>query len=186
MPPAIETPRLILRSFTEADFEPYFAAILSQRPVMRWLSGTGEPRTREEAVLTWARLLSPDRDPRDRFWAVVDRASGDLLGHAVLQRLDKGELIEVGYALGERWWGAGIATEASRAVVDFGFATTDLDMIVGIARPENAGSRRVLEKSGLTYQGTRQYYGLDVAYYELRRADHKKVTPVPLQKKREE
>jgi ribosomal-protein-alanine N-acetyltransferase len=186
MPPTIETPRLTLRSFTEDDFEPYFDAVLSQRSVMRWLSGTGEPRTREESVLTWARLLSPDRDPRDRFWALVDRARGDLLGHAVLQRLDKGDLIEVGYALGERWWGAGIATEASRAVVDFGFATTDLDMIVGVARPENAASRRVLEKTGLTYCGARHYYGLDVAYYELHRADHKKVTLVPLQKKREE
>ena len=49
MPPTIETPRLTLRTFSEADFEPYFERLLSQRAVMRFLSGTGEPRTREEA-----------------------------------------------------------------------------------------------------------------------------------------
>jgi ribosomal-protein-alanine N-acetyltransferase len=106
-------------------------------------------------------------------WAVVERESGELLGHAVLQRLDQSDLIEVGYALGESFWGRGFATEASRAAVDFGFATTDLNLIVGIARPENAASRRVLEKTGLSYAGVRRYYNFDVAYYELLRTDHK-------------
>ncbi|MBV8082831.1 MAG: GNAT family N-acetyltransferase [Candidatus Eremiobacteraeota bacterium] len=172
MPPTIETARLTLRSLAQADFEPYYDAVLSQRAVMYWLSASGEPRSREESLATWARLTSPQRDPRDRFWAVVNRASGELLGHVVLQRLDKGDLIEVGYALGEKHWGAGFATEASRAVVEFGFATTDLEMIVGIARPNNGASRRVLEKTGLQYAGMRRYYDVDVAYYELHRAAH--------------
>ncbi|MBV8366804.1 MAG: GNAT family N-acetyltransferase [Candidatus Eremiobacteraeota bacterium] len=162
----------MLRSFVQDDFEAYYAAILSQAAVMRWLSANGEPRTREEAAVALARFLSPDRDPRDRLWAVTEKVNRQLLGHAALQRLDKGDLIEVGYALGERYWGAGYATEASRAVVDFGFATTDLDLIVGVARPENAASRRVLEKSGMTFKGLRHYYGLDLAYYEMTRDEH--------------
>jgi len=171
MPPTIETARLTLRSPMQDDFERYFQIVLSQAPVMRWF-GSGEPRTREEAELTWARFLSPERDPRDRLWAVIERSSGELIGHAALQRLEKGDLTEVGYALGQTYWGMGIATEASRAVIDFGFATTDLDMIVGVARQENAASRRVLEKSGLTFKGLRRYYGLDVAYYELKRSEY--------------
>jgi ribosomal-protein-alanine N-acetyltransferase len=162
---------MTLRSLTQNDFERYFQIVLSQAAVMRWFGG-GEPRTREEAEVTWARFLSPDRDPRDRLWAVTDRSSGELIGHAALQRLEQGELTEVGYALGQSYWGVGLATEASRAVIDFGFATSDLDMIVGVARQENAASRRVLEKSGLTFKGLRRYYGLDLAYYELKRSEH--------------
>ena len=172
--PTIETPRLTLRAFTLDDFEPYFQHILSARPVMRFLSGSGEPRTREESMLSFARVMNPERDPRDRVWAVVERDSGEVIGHGILQRLDTSDLIEVGYALGERWWGAGIATEVSRALVDYGFSRTPLELIVGVARPENAASRRVLEKSGLTYAGMRHYYKLEVAYYELTKADYER------------
>jgi RimJ/RimL family protein N-acetyltransferase len=172
MVPTIDTARLTLRAFTHDDFEPYFERILSARPVMRFLSGSGEPRTREESMLAFARMVSPERDPLDRVWAVVERSSSEMIGHAILQRLDKSDLIEVGYALGERWWGAGIATEASKAVVEYGFACTPLELIVGVARPENLASRRVLEKTGLRYAGMRHYYNLELAYYELTKADH--------------
>jgi RimJ/RimL family protein N-acetyltransferase len=170
--PTIETERLTLRAFTQDDFEPYYERIFSVRSVMRFLSGTGEPRTREESMLSFARFISPGRDPRDRVWAVVERDSNEVIGHGILQRLDTSDLIEVGYALGERWWGAGIATEASKALIDHGFTHTPLELIVGVARPENAASRRVLEKSGLTYAGMRHYYKLELAYYELTKADY--------------
>ena len=123
-------------------------------------------------MLAFARISAADRDPCDRVWAIVERPSNEVIGHAVLQRLDKGDLIEVGYALGEAWWGKGYATEAARATVDFGFGPARLGLIVGIARPENLASRRVLEKTGLRYVGMRHYYHVDVAYYEFTRAQH--------------
>ena len=160
---------MTLRAFQGEDVEPYFEQILSDGAVMRWLAGDGKPRTREAAQLAYARITSPDRDERDLFWIAVDRESGDLIGHAVLQRLDKSDLIEVGYALGRRWWGSGLATESARALVDHGFSVLGLDLITGVARPENAASRRVLEKAGLVFSGMRRYYEKDVAYYELAR-----------------
>jgi RimJ/RimL family protein N-acetyltransferase len=170
--PTIETKRFTLRMFTQDDFEAYYERIFSARSVMRFLSGSGEPRTREESMLSFARFISPERDARDRVWAVVERDSNEVIGHGILQRLDMSDLIEVGYALGERWWGAGIATEASKALIEYGFTRTPLELIVGVAKPENAASRRVLEKSGLTYAGMRHYYKLDLAYYELSKADY--------------
>jgi len=169
--PTIQTDRMVLRAIEPDDFEPYFEQIFSDGAVMRWLGGDGQPRSRENAQLAFARLSDPERDERDRFWVAVDRASGDLVGHAVLQRLDKSGLIEVGYALGQRWWGLGLATEAARALVDYGFSALGLDLITGVARPANAASRRVLEKAGLTYVGMRRYYEKDLVYYELARAE---------------
>ena len=169
MVPTIDTERLILRAVEPDDFEPYFEEILSDGAVMRWLGGDGQPRSRENAQATFARLSDPARDEQNRFWIAVDRASGRLVGHAVLQRLDRSDLIEVGYALGQRWWGAGLATEAARALVDYGFSVLGLDLITGVARPANAASRRVLEKAGLSYAGERRYYDKDLAYYEVAR-----------------
>jgi len=168
--PTIQTSRLTLRSMRADDFAPYFERILSDSAVMRWLGGDGQPRSRESAQLAIARLMDPQRDARDRFWVAVERASDQLIGHAVLQRLDKSDLIEVGYALGRHWWGAGLATEAARALVDYGFSVAGLDVVTGVARPENAASRRVLEKAGLRYAGMRRYYEKDLAFYELVRA----------------
>ncbi len=171
-PPIIESPRLLLRPFAPDDFEPYYERILSDPAVMRFLSGDGTARSRPESLASFARVSDPKRDPRDQVWATIERASGQLIGHSVLQRLDKTELIEVGYALGQRFWGNGFATEAAQAVVKHGFETLRLELIVGVARPENAASRRVLEKTGLTYNGLRRYYNFEVAYYELTRGTY--------------
>jgi len=60
---------------------------------------------------------------------------------------------EVGYWLGERVWGRGLATAALRALVDHAFATTQLTRIFALPFAHNAASRRVLEKAGFHLEG---------------------------------
>ena len=55
---------------------------------------------------------------------------------------------EIGYWIGEQFWGRGIATEAVRAVIDYAFSETDVSLLLGSARVVNPASRRVLEKCG--------------------------------------
>ena len=50
-------------------------------------------------------------------------------------------------------WGRGYATEAALAAVAFAFEELDRPEVISIAHPENAASRRVMEKAGLTYAG---------------------------------
>ena len=57
---------------------------------------------------------------------------------------------EVGWRLDRAFWGRGLATEAARASVAYGFETLGLERIISIIQPENRGSRRVAEKAGLT------------------------------------
>ncbi len=59
----------------------------------------------------------------------------------------------LGYWLGKPFWRRGCVTEAACALLDMTLRTTDLDTIVASARPDNAGSRRVLEKLGFSEQG---------------------------------
>lgn len=60
---------------------------------------------------------------------------------------------EIGYWVGEPFWGLGIATEAVRAVIDYVFSQTEIGVLAGAARVVNPASRRVLEKCGFQWCG---------------------------------
>jgi RimJ/RimL family protein N-acetyltransferase len=59
---------------------------------------------------------------------------------------------EIGYWLGEPFWGKGIVTEAVRRIIDYGFSTFDITRIYAIPFPTNIGSQRVLTKAGLHFE----------------------------------
>ncbi|WP_316787572.1 GNAT family N-acetyltransferase [Thermoleptolyngbya oregonensis] len=83
--------------------------------------------------------------------------------------LDSTPEIEVGYVLDCPFWGRGLATEAARASLQFGFDTLGLERIVAIARPENHASQRVMQKLGMTYEKDAFYYNCAVVYWAIAR-----------------
>ena len=104
-------------------------------------------------------------------WALEDRVSGTLIGHAGLARLERSEHVEVLYALAPKWWGKGFAREAARAALRFGFETAGLARIVGFVVPENTASARVLEVIGLRSIGPIAYNGFTVLGYAVTAAE---------------
>ncbi len=60
---------------------------------------------------------------------------------------------EIGYSLGSRWWGKGYATEAVEAVLDYAFRELYAHRVQATYHPYNIGSKRVLEKCGMKYEG---------------------------------
>jgi RimJ/RimL family protein N-acetyltransferase len=111
-----------------------------------------EQETKEyiRAVLAW-RL----DDPRKNILlGIVRKDSGDLIGSAGLFRSDGDATeAEVGYSLQTDHWGNGYATEAARAMIDFGFREWHLHRVHARCDPENLGSVRVLEKCGMRREG---------------------------------
>jgi ribosomal-protein-alanine N-acetyltransferase len=107
-------------------------------------------------------------------WAVVEKVSGEMIGHAgLLHFRDYPDEVEVLYALGKVWWGQGYAGEAARACVQYGFETAGLEQIYAVAYPENKASQRVMEKSGMVSQGlTSRYFGIEMACYVIRRNEY--------------
>ncbi|MSR60370.1 MAG: N-acetyltransferase [Planctomycetaceae bacterium] len=59
---------------------------------------------------------------------------------------------EIGYRLARPHWGRGYATEAARALRDYGFGTLSLARLIALIDPRNAASIRVAEKIGLRYE----------------------------------
>jgi RimJ/RimL family protein N-acetyltransferase len=81
---------------------------------------------------------------------------------------DLGE-VDLGYRLMTAYWGQGLATEASRACVSYGWQTLGLKRIVGLVDHENLRSVRVLKKVGFVFERMIEYRGQLVAQYAIER-----------------
>jgi len=83
----------------------------------------------------------------------------------------------MGYVLGEQFWNNGYMSEALTRVIDFLFETTDVNRIEAEHDVSNPGSGRVMEKSGMIFEGVLRKAGLnnqgivDIAVYSILRSD---------------
>jgi GrpB-like predicted nucleotidyltransferase (UPF0157 family)/predicted acetyltransferase len=170
---SLATERLLLRPWTPNDLDGLYA-VLADPAVARWLG----QRTRDEVAERLARHVEHQRNHGFSMWAVVERASGALIGHCGLQHLDGGPEVEVGWALASDRWDRGYATEAGRASLHHGFDVLGLDEIVAVTRPENLASRRVMEKLRMEYDGRGVYYGWEQVKYASRRVPDEPVRVV--------
>jgi hypothetical protein len=79
---------------------------------------------------------------------------------------------ELPWIFSKEYWNRGLATEAARAVVEHGFARLALPRIVAVAEPPNGASFRVMQKLGMTLQGSAHYYDRDLTMYALEARDY--------------
>ena len=102
-------------------------------------------------------------------WVVEERATHEFAGECGLRWLEDGSDVELSYGLYPHFRGRGLATEAARAVLDFGVEVLGLERIVALSRGDNTESHRVLEKLGMTleWRKKRGLHGL-VRYHYLR------------------
>jgi RimJ/RimL family protein N-acetyltransferase len=148
----LETERLMLRRFTAADAD-NLVALDGDPDVMRYISG-GPPTPREmierDILPRW--LAYYDEHPGFGHWAAVERAGGSFLGWFGFHPSDGADPaeVELGYRLRKTAWGKGYATEGSRALIRRGFTELGVCRVVAGTYQDNIGSRRVMEKAGLT------------------------------------
>jgi ribosomal-protein-alanine N-acetyltransferase len=175
----LETERLYLREFVHDDAEMIFR-LNTDPDVMRFM-----PKERRTTMDDARRYVERFRryygeHPGLGLWPTILKADGACIGWTCLKHLDHTEEIEIGYRYFPPYWGRGLCTEISSALVAHGFRTVGLDRIVGVTHPEHAASRRVLEKLGLRYERDAFYYGTDVVYYALDRSTWEATQPPPL------
>jgi ribosomal-protein-alanine N-acetyltransferase len=162
----VDTANLVLRPMETADV-PAYAAFRSDPQVMRYLPAAA--REGDQNLLAAQRIPAFAEHWRQRgygIWGVFERSSGALIGHCGLNHLEDYGETEVLYALARRAWGRGLATEAARAAVDFGFGPAGLPRIIALVHPDNVASQRVLAKLGLTYKHDLTFAGMRVRYYQ--------------------
>ncbi|MBT3535778.1 MAG: GNAT family N-acetyltransferase, partial [Rhodospirillaceae bacterium] len=101
-------------------------------------------------------------------WAVFDKQTDALLGECGLRYRDPEPEVEISYGLAKSTWGKGLATEASLAVLDYGFRVIGLEEVVAIAKASNLPSHRVMVKIGMHLDKTWARDGIDRVHYLVR------------------
>lgn len=107
------------------------------------------------------------------FWAIVTKETGEIVGTIILIQLqDEDENLtqdyEIGWHLKKSSWGKGYATEAAKAILDYGFKVLKLSTIYAIAHSENTASLCVIQRLGMIPIGrTTRYYKMELEMFKL-------------------
>jgi RimJ/RimL family protein N-acetyltransferase len=165
-----ETERLTLRYLTTDDVGAIFA-VIGDPETMKFYPQTF---TRDDAVRWVTRSQERYRSDGYGLFAVVLKASGEVIGNCGLMRQDiKGEsMLEVGYHFRRDHWGHGYATEAARACMTYAFSNLAAEKVVSLILPENLPSRRVAERNGMTVERQVTFHGLPHLMYAMKREDY--------------
>jgi RimJ/RimL family protein N-acetyltransferase len=143
----LETDRLRLRPFRQADLDDY-AAMCADPEVMRYLSPGGAPMSREDAWRQMALFAGHWHLRGFGLWAAEERGTGRFVGRVGLHYPEGWPDREVGWTLSRQFWGQGLATEAARASADHAFRELGWSHLISLILPGNARSIRVAERLG--------------------------------------
>jgi len=149
----IRTQRLVLRDFEEADWKSVhdYASDIEVVRFMPW-----GPNTVEDTQNFIRRTIASQQEqPRRNYSLGVILTSQNLLigGCGIYVSNPDEREGYIGYVFNRNYWGQGYATEAAKALLEFGFRQLNLHRIYATCDPANKASARVLEKTGMQLEG---------------------------------
>lgn len=151
-----------MRPFVDSDLDEW-APIMADPEVMTFIGG--QPMSRDDAWRAMATFVGHDQL---RGWsnnALIDKATGRLLGRCGLWQPEGWPGLEVGWTLGRSAWGQGYATEAALAWRDYAFDVLDAPELISVIHPDNARSIAVAERIGHAYLRTIEVRGWPCLIY---------------------
>lgn len=148
----LETDRLILRHLLPDDLDQLFA--LYRDPEIRRYFPEGTltyAETKEE--LEWFLNGHPDH-PELGLWATIHKPTDQFIGRCGLLpwTIEERAEVEVAYLLAKDYWGQGLATEAARAIAQYGFEQLHLSRLICLITPGNVASEKVATKIGMAFE----------------------------------
>lgn len=149
-PPVLYTKRLTLRKLEKSDSADMFEYSKSAE-ITKFL--TWEPHPDCGYTYKYLSYIQSKYRSGEFFdWAVI--YNGKMIGTCGFTRIDEiNNMAEIGYVISQSFHNMGIATEAVKRVLDFGFNDLGLNRIEAKYMPENLTSKRVMEKVGMTFEG---------------------------------
>lgn len=158
--PILETERLLLRPLSVDDAEIIYNNWTSDPDVakfMRWERHKDVSETRE-----W--LLAEEECVESDgvySWGFVLKDTGELIGSGGLVFIEEKGMYELGYNVMKKYWGRGIATEASEKIIDYGINELKQKQFYCCHAKDNPASGKVMTKVGFVYQNDGEYYSWD-------------------------
>jgi ribosomal-protein-alanine N-acetyltransferase len=155
--PLITTKRLILREVTFADAYDLLT-YLSDRDVVKHM-GLEPFNTLQDAIdeISWYKSIY--EEGTGIRWGITHKDTGKVIGSCgFLNMVAKHHRAEIGYELSKDYWGKGIAGEALKAVVKYGYHHFQLERIEALIEPSNIPSQKLVEKQGFRREGLLRHY----------------------------
>jgi RimJ/RimL family protein N-acetyltransferase len=144
----IETERLRLRAWQDADCEPFWAMGLDDE-VMRYLP----KMTREQSDAAVQRMIAIEAEHGHVFWALERKIERDFIGFCgILRPRSPIYKHEIGWRLARHAWGLGYAREAAEASLVWVWANLEVPSIMAVTNLANTRSWRLMERLGMKRQ----------------------------------
>lgn len=176
--PHLRTPRLLLRPFSIED-APAVTLLAGDRAVASTAARIPHPYEEGMAEAWIATHPGAFRDGQSVVLAITLPADNRLVGAIGLEISGEDRRGELGYWVGKPYWNRGYATEASQAVLEYGFQVLDLDRIYAHHFLRNPASGRVMQKAGMKHEGCLRQHVLkwgareDLEVYGILKAEHR-------------
>ncbi len=176
----LETDRLILRRFRIEDAEEMYVNWASDDEVTKFLTWPTHPSAQITGMLLsdWTQRY----EKSDYYnWGIVLKETGELIGNiSVVQVKEDTQAAILGYCMGRKWWGQNIMPEAGKKVIEYLFCEVGFNRIAANHDKNNPKSGRVMQKIGMTYEGTLRSAGwcnqgiIDDVWYSILKNEYEK------------
>ncbi|MCF8058662.1 MAG: GNAT family N-acetyltransferase [Bacteriovoracaceae bacterium] len=154
IPPTIETKRLILRDLRESDAQDIFS--YAQKPIISKYTLWEPHQSLEDSIdyiKNYAGKYYQEGTPEP--FAIELKENKKMIGGVGCFWVSKkNKMMELAYVISDEYWGQGIMVEASQAIIDYCFKLYAIERMQCRCKEENTASSRVMEKLGMTYEGT--------------------------------
>ncbi len=145
----IESPRLLLRRFADADLAAYLA-YLNDPLVARYQSWESFTERQARELIEQQKTREPGRPGEWFTFAAELKETGALAGHVALSvKADDPRQAEVGFTVAREFQGRGLAGEAAERVLEYVFEELRLHRVVAVTDCENVRSAALLERLGM-------------------------------------
>ncbi|MBI1187778.1 MAG: GNAT family N-acetyltransferase [Alphaproteobacteria bacterium] len=174
----LETERLLLRGWRDADAAP-FAAMMAQPDVARFLTADQRPQDPAAAWRTLSAFVGHWALRGYGLFVVEEKATGAFVGRAGLWNPEGWAGLELGWGLDRRYWGRGYATEAARAAARWAFEALRPERLISLIHVDNAASQNVAMRLGEKPGVATLHAGMPHVIWAVTKTDWLKANPPP-------
>ena len=165
--PELYTERLHLRQLQAADI-PSLVKHANNKKIADQVKNIPHPYNEPDAVFRISYVLQGFKTKARYVFSIIEREREELIGEVGLHMDGNGDVAQLGYWIAEPFWGQGIATEAVKVVLKFGFERLKLERIFATCHEENVASIKVIQHNGMVNSslngGVIQYWQTKTAY----------------------
>ncbi len=165
--PKIETQRLLLTELTSSDITS-IVEYASNKNISNYTHNLPFPYSEKDAIY-WINLANLGfKNGTKLTFGIRPKPDNEFIGGIGLTIVPEFERAEIGYWVAEPFWGKGYATEATKAIINFGFSDLGLNKLTSSHLAKNPASGKVLTKSGLMKEGVlKEHLVKNSEYHDL-------------------